>query len=577
MLRATVRSAPDEPVTYALDLVELRDGRVTRLLEGPDEILDVALTDDTLVWSSKDGAGAVTINQRPRAGAGTVTSYPETDPHAGVADLVAGRAGVGYLVTDPDDPDDPDDPSGTALRVVLGSTARTIALPLGGSGLAAVGDRFLTATGGDETVAGVYSVTLAGGGTVTRTATVPSATLPAEQWSLSAGTFRYSDRAEPLSPGRPVWERTLTDQRPPRFSAERRLPQTAGPIAFSAGRGVVADPRRPNVWHLLDRGGETGEIEASGVPNVSGPYTLIGGRVHRPDGERIWTAPAGEGQDDLFGSAVVHVRPEAAGDASETGDVKVWLADAEKPSEPPTELATIPAWADCGATQVSIWGELVAWAPGCGQEITVRDLRTGTTRVVPTDVPQVRRLILSEGTLTWTTSQDRVLDLTSPTSVPVTLPSLSRLVAVDDHLIARDLRFRFPGDVSPDPQVALLPFTPEHAPRLIARLAPLGFSPNGDGRADRWTPQFDVTKPLRSATLKITDHTGRTTVRTIEGTAPDGSLRGLSWDGLSSRGAQLPAGTYRWTLTGRARDGEGALIDTNGGPTAGGTVEINLP
>jgi hypothetical protein len=145
---------------------------------------------------------------------------------------------------------------------------------------------------------------------------------------------------------------------------------------------------------------------------------------------------------------------------------------------------------------------------------------------------------------------------------------------VDDHQLVRDVRTT-PSDLSPDLRISRLPFAATYRPRLIGRLGPLGFTPDGDGHADTWAPQFDVTKPLRSASLKITDWSGAKTVRTFSTDAPDGSLRGLVWDGRNRKGAVAPVGTYRWTLTGRADDGEGALIGTDGSATITGTLEID--
>ncbi|HST80849.1 MAG TPA: hypothetical protein VLL08_03795 [Kineosporiaceae bacterium] len=582
VLRATVGYGSDEKSHYYLDLVDLESKVVTRLLDTTEMISKVALTKDTIIWAStpedetpdgetSDGetsdGGPITINQRPRAG-GPTTAYTETDENADVAHLVGSSVGVGYLVTEPAEPDDPDSGPTTVLRVVTDFTARDVYLPEGGSGLAAVDDRFLTATGGDQDVAGVYSID---GNLVSRVATVPSASFPPQQWSLSAGRFRYTDQSEPQEPGLPVWERTVTGDRRASFSREQRLTRTAGPIAFSASRGVIAVPGYNGAWQLLDRGEVTAVIEALGTPNVSGPYTLIGGKVFRPDGERIYTEPTIDGmtagRDDLFGSKVIYARIDAAEQA------EIWLDDAEGDSH--NKLDTIPA--GCGQDpQVSIWGELAAWASSCGTQITVRNLRTLRTRTVPAPNAGVDRLFLSEGALTWSDVQDHVLDLTSPSSVPVTLPDTSRLIAVDDHWVARDVRSR-PGDLSPSLQMSPLPFSPAYPPRLIARYAPLGFTPNGDGHRDTWTPEFDLTKPVRAATLKITGYSRSKTLVTLKTTAPDGSVRGFSWDGLSSTGVQLPAGLYRWTLTGRARDGDGALIGTDGAGSAKGTVEINLP
>jgi hypothetical protein len=577
VLRATVGYGSDEKSHYYLDLVDLETKVVNRLLDTTEVITKVALTKGMVIWASTPDdetpgtetpdVGPVTINQRPRVG-GPTTSYTETDEQADVAHLVGSTVGVGYLVTEPAEPDDPDSGPTTLLRVVTDSTARDVYLPEGGSGLAAVDDHFLTATGGEQEVAGVYRIQ---GNQVSRVATVPSASFPPQQWSLSAGTFRYTDRSEPQEPGLPVWERTVTGDRRARFSKEQRLARTAGPVAFSAGRGVIGVPEYNGAWQLLDRGEVTAVIEALGTPNVSGPYTLIGGKVFRPDGERIYTEPTIDGmtpgRDDLFGAMVIYAQVDANGQA------EIWLDDAEGDSH--TKLGTTPA--GCGpGPQVSIWGELAAWAPSCGTQITVHNLRTRRTRTVLTSSATLDQLFLSEGTLTWRDGQDHVLDLTSSSPVPVTLRDTSRLIAVDDHWVARDVRIH-PGDLSPRLQISPLPFSPRHPPRLIARYAPLGFTPDGDGNRDTWTPEFDLTKPLRAATLKIASYSGSKTLVTLKTTAPDGSVRGFAWDGLSSTGVQLPAGLYRWTLTGRARDGDGALIRTEGGGSATGTVEIDLP
>jgi hypothetical protein len=161
LLRATLVTDPTSH--YSLDLVKLSTGTVTHLLNTTEVITSVALAAHTVAWASTTADGTVKVNQRRRTGAGAVTSYVETNPHADVQHLVAGNRGVGYLVPDPGNP------AGTVLRIVSGATAAQVALPLGGSGLAAVGTRFYTAVGGGSE-AGVYRVT---GTRVRRVATVP--------------------------------------------------------------------------------------------------------------------------------------------------------------------------------------------------------------------------------------------------------------------------------------------------------------------------------------------------------------------------------------------------------------------
>jgi hypothetical protein len=163
VLRATTEYVPDALPHYYLDLVKLGNGAITRLLGTTEVISKVALTSHTVVWVSTAADGSVKINQRRRVG-GAISSYTETNPNADVVHLVAGNRKVGYLVPDPSNP------AGTVLRIVTGTTSQQVALPLGGSGLAAVGSRFYTATGGPASVAGVYRVA---GSRVRRVATVP--------------------------------------------------------------------------------------------------------------------------------------------------------------------------------------------------------------------------------------------------------------------------------------------------------------------------------------------------------------------------------------------------------------------
>ncbi len=253
------------------------------------------------------------------------------------------------------------------------------------------------------------------------------------------------------------------------------------------------------------------------------------------------------------------------------GAATIWVDDVEK--KMPTALATLDVGCD---PRVSIWGELVAWSSSCAGGTHIRNLRTGVTRQVA--VGGQEQLSLSEGTLTWSYEDSgpaMVMDLTTDYLAPVRLSGLSRLTTVDDHLVAREVKDEL---WSPTTRMEMspLPFTQKLPPRLIAALSPLGFSPNGDGKGDVWAPQFDITKPMRSVTLKIQNQAGTKTVATFDGTAPDGSVRGMQWNGLSSKGVQLPPGTYRWTLSGRSADGDGTLIGTDGSATASGTIDLEL-
>ena len=575
VLRAT-RHDQDSGTSFALDLVNLKTSAVTRILEGPDPLVGLGISQNLLVWVTKAGDGYV-IHQKPRAG-GPVVTYTETDPHADLSGLAVGEGGIAYLMHYPADPENPYATS-TGVAIVNGTEAVHDDLPYDASGLAAVGDSFLTASSGytgsvkyASGRGGVYRITP---GHFTQVASVPEASLAPTQLALSAGRLRYSDTSGPalpdypVQPGRPVFERAVSGDRRAKFSQESEIARTSGEMSFSAGRGAVGVPDQRGIWQLLDRGEETGRVEALGTPNVSGPYVLIGGKVFRPDGERLYTEPAASGADDLFGAQVVYAR-------SQGGTSTIWLDNAEHSAA--TSLATTTDACEGRRPQVSIWGESVAWSSSCGDQIFVRNLRTGVTRQVASGVGVLGGISLSEGTVAW--SDDvyrtvRVMDLTVAASAPVLLPQYSSLFAVDGHQIAR-LVSRTPGYSVTRPELTPLPFQPKYLPRLIAGYTPLGFSPNGDGQGDTWKPQFDLTKPMRSVTLKITNAAGTRTVAQVDGTAADGSVRDLSWNGLSAKGAQQPTGLYRWTLTGRSADGDGTLINSDGTTTVSGTIELAL-
>ncbi len=267
VLRATLDTRTGQS---ALDLIALADDKVTRIAAGPAEIAGVALSDDLLVWATKAEDG-FTIHQRSRAD-GSVVTYDEPDAQADVEHMVAGDAGVAYLV-------DAEGSADMGFVIIKGDSAHRRALPYAAEGLAAVGEQFLTASGApDGTSPGVYRIDET---EFTQVASVPGAQLPPERMTWSAGRLHYSYSSDPgfPGPGRRVFERIVSDDRRTKFSAEWWISAaTSGQMAFSAGRGVVSIPDQPGLWQLIDQDSEVEKIEAAGLrANISGPYTLIGG------------------------------------------------------------------------------------------------------------------------------------------------------------------------------------------------------------------------------------------------------------------------------------------------------------
>lgn len=564
-------SQNDGEPRYNLDLLDLNAKTSTRLVNRSEQtVVALALSPHTLSWVTRldegDGVqphytGPAVVHIKPRSGHGPVLTYTESASPEDATQIAATDAGVGYVV---------DADGNTRLRVVKadGSAATSVDLPDGSSGVAAVGSRFLTAVGGTDAVAGVYSVN---GTEVTRTATVPSATYPIASMALSAGVLHYTDGSEP-GDAHTLWRRSVSGKNRPVLgpsSAVAEVPVESSfsypgpPLAFSAGRGLI---RRPSdgQGHLIDRGRETGTIPTP-HGKVSGPYTLSAGKVYRPDGELVWSEPATDegtsATDDIFGATLVYARQP------EHGDATIWVVrNLENPQ--PQQLGTIYRTDEScrDAPQVAVWGESVVWGSGCGGDgLQVRNLRTGGFRTLYS-LTGLSGFTLGEGVLAWqTVAGTNVLNLRGPDDgAPVVLPGPSMRLMLDDHRIARQkwARGKTTYDIQP------LPFDEKYAPRLIAPYATGGFT---QGRS--WSPQFDVTKPLKGVKLIIADSTG-TTVRKLEGTAADGSIRDLSWDGRNTKGVQVPVGVYRWELTGRADDGDGLLTDAWGRAKVQGTVEI---
>jgi hypothetical protein len=559
---------------FRLDLITFATGTVERLLDTTDEISAADLSAQTVAWVTRP-QGDITptvIHQRPRTG-GTSTAYSDDNRNLHDAGIQAGNGKAAYIVPDS---------TGYLLRVVTGSTAHDVPLPPGEVGLAAVGNRFITATGGPLDTAGVYAID---GDTVTRVATVPTAPIPVYSIALSANRLYTADEGAIDKPGLAVWSRTVSGTTTPAVSSETLLPQRAflledapsQSISFSAGRGSIGDPdQAASRYEFLDRGKITGtahltpyepeEERTENHPNTSGPYTLVEGKVYAPDGKLLYTRPGQASiqtnKDDIYGSTLIWSN-------SNFSTTTISVRDVAKPKSAtnPRKLATYTCKTSCPG-EVSIWGNRVAWQSDANH-IKIQTIGSKTIRTVATNRPLIQ-LELGENVLAWQISgsnSTRLLDLTTTKSAPQIMAGNASRIAVDGHYLARTVAG---GQVV----VYRLPFTGKNRPRMIGTFAPAGFTPNGDSKADTWAPQFDVSKPLTGVTLKIKAIKSGKTLRTLTGTAPDGSIRDVVWDGKTGGGTKLPVGSYRWELAGQSADGEGALISVAGAATVTGTVKI---
>lgn len=492
------------------------------------------------------------------------------------------------------------------IRPTGSGRTRRINLPDGvsaDSGLGVVSDRLYTVSSGTHP-----AVHMIQRGQVTRIADIPAARYPIISWSLAGSMLRYTLRSRPPGPGDPQPAARLFRSPirledgaivagTPRQAAQAvgGSPASAAPIGFSTGRGVLRAPSRMQAWRLVDGGSTTAVVAQRPIrsgtqdvvvrddsPTISGAYTLVAGQIFRPDGELVWREPAAAvlgGTDALFGSGLLYSVPAGGTDARGRDLGGVWSADAERPLPIRLDTSSCPQ-----AQQVALWATTAAWTSCDGSRIWVQDLRGGQIRGVRTGLgpvigsgPQpVTGLALEENVLAWLDGAAlTLLDLDAPDSAPVVLPGATARFELDGAVVARQL--------SSGGSLVLnrLPFGVDLRPRLISAAAPLGFTPDGDGRFDTWQPQFDVTRPVRNAQLRITGPSGQLVRRfTITGpdggtVNPDGSLRGVSWDGRSGDGRVLPVGQYTWELTADALDGAGTLTEAGTAARPRGTVEIS--
>lgn len=324
------------------------------------------------------------------------------------------------------------------------------------------------------------------------------------------------------------------------------------PATWLPGPGVSgASGSRWLIWGgkatrtLYDAGTPVRTVKAS---SVSGPYLSTETGVQLVDGRQVSTTPALA----QFGSLVAEKAPRSAGKG-----LRLVVRDLADPSgEPITVRLSKQDWYG----NAYLWGDWVGSTDqggGNGEFRTVlRNYRTGETRT-------------HAGTL-WALG-DGYAVLESDAQLAVWNVGTDAVVRFG---IAFDAQaFAISGDLivyttSGVMVVRRLPGVATSQPRLLGAVS------SGHGAPESpWTAAIDATKPLAAGDLTIADSTGLV-VRTLPTpAAPDGSLRGLAWDGLDDAGRALPKGTYTWTLVAFGTDVSGQVVNVTGTGAATGTIE----
>lgn len=269
-----------------------------------------------------------------------------------------------------------------------------------------------------------------------------------------------------------------------------------------------------------------------------GMYDVRTGRVI---GGSAWP----QGPQDLFGNYLLHAAT----------DGRVRLRNLITGTE------TVPRGPGTRIGAVALHSRWAAWVTACptdaalcSQTLTVRDLSSGSTRNL--SVRGTRHLDLSGGylgfeTVLTTTRALRVMHVSTGTVTVIgNLPRHYRTGIADlDAQPPRhfDLEDEVVAWVDPNEtgKLAHLPRTLDPPRYLGNAIAPASFS-------STWSLAFPVSKALPSCT--VTFLRGNTTVRVLSCANTSGMAR-VTWDGRSSTGALLPAGTYTYRVSGRDDDG----------------------
>lgn len=234
-----------------------------------------------------------------------------------------------------------------------------------------------------------------------------------------------------------------------------------------------------------------------------------------------------------------------------------------------TLLPAAPAGGPVSEADIAMWGDQVAYridrtsAPPASGVWTATSATTGSTAPHP-GAATTYISELSDGLLVTHDFDDRTTayDLRAGTTLVVSSETLLIGPAVDGYRVAwvpgadrrgvvADVRSYLPGyTLSP--------------PLLATSAVPGGYVPDAAGTA-RWQPRFYVSRDITWAVRLRDDATGAV-VRTFGGVSSSGELTlPGGWDGTDGLGADLPNGTYTWTLTGFA---DGQPLSSPKGSTA---------
>ncbi|MET8953616.1 hypothetical protein [Streptomyces sp. NPDC004533] len=295
------------------------------------------------------------------------------------------------------------------------------------------------------------------------------------------------------------------------------------------------------------------------VVDFDGERVLMSDRTTTTDGTLLlYTFANGRTQRVPSGSAL---NGGAVYSSVRNGTTSTWSI---RRTDLTTGTTTTVATVDCLPGSLQVRGSRILLTTCGAASTTGLLLKAGSSTGTAVDA-SVRTPILGTDVLyTFTKSSDggavtlnaQSLVGTAATAQPLfTLPQKADSAAAERWAVDRDAPWAAWMD-----DAGVTHVTWAGLPTAASATAPAGFSPNGDGSADTWTPAWTYNRPV-SWTLTI--KSGATQVRSLTATASGGKVAPV-WNGTTQTGGAAPEGAYTWTLTARDTVTGRAAADVSG-------------
>ena len=454
----------------------------------------------------------------------------------------------------------------------------------------AAGNSFLVSLNGTPATAGLYTMTSAAG-PATQIITAGPQTLHATAIALSPGRAAWVDNG--VSAG--AWSRPLSTSgstiAPGTASVISSVSDHSSETVISASGSRTAYMVNGPTAEALWVSGPTGSQQIPS-PQWTDDLTVSGTRLlqnHQDGSATLYDLATGTSTDLAapiapFGPAFIGQQPyQLSGNklAWLASDGSVWVKNLD------TAVATqvSPALTAAGQTvygSIAVAGDIVAWnislcsivagSTECfGQLLSYRNVATmGAVQTIPSAGPM--QIALSPEYLAYNTYNPATSKWDLYVN-PLFTPTVTDIAQLTDPFYRQfSISGSTIGWLGADflAHVQALTHIAERPRYLGNGIAPSTLVADG---TQTWKGDFVASTNLTACTVTI--KSGSTTVRVLScdsSQTPFGEGL-LSWDGKSTGGTLVAAGSYTWTLTGANADG--TLTDADGGSTAiTGTIAV---